>query len=321
MKAIRIHQRGAPEVMCLEEIDTPTPQEGQVLIQVAVAGVNYADVGQRKGTYPNLVALPTTLGSEVAGTVVACGPGVTAPPVGARVVSLVEGGYAEYAVAEAKRVIPLPEGISFAQATPIPIQGQTAYLLLEKAARLRPGERILIHAASGGVGSLAAQLASHFGAGAIIGTANTPEKLEFIRALGVHAAINTDEADWVEQVMHATQGQGVHVILDSIGGSTAQQSLACLAPFGRMVVFGSLSDAPTPMIAQMLIPRCQAIIGYNTVIQPLEDQMRVSQDLLRLMASGQVRVMLDRSFSLADAPAAHRAIEGNTTLGKVVLTL
>ncbi|MDQ6643567.1 MAG: alcohol dehydrogenase catalytic domain-containing protein [Chloroflexota bacterium] len=194
MKAIRIHVRGEPDVMTLEEIGTPVPREGEVLIKVAVAGVNYSDVGQRKGNYPNLVELPTTLGNEVAGTIVAQGPGVSVPALGTRVVSLVDDGYAEYAVARAQMVIPLLDEITYSQAVVLPIQGQTAYLLLQKAARLQKGERILIHAASGGVGSLAVQLARILGADMIIGAAHTPDKLEFIRSLGADVAINTRQS-------------------------------------------------------------------------------------------------------------------------------
>lgn len=197
--------------------------------------LNYSDIGQRKGNYPNLVALPATLGNEVAGTIVAIGPNVTTSELGTRVVSLVESGYAEYAVAYARNVIPLPDEVSYSQAIVLPIQGQTAYLLLDKAAHFQKGERILIHAASGGV--------------------------------------------------------------------------------------GSLSDEATPFVTQMLIPKCFTVSGYNTVVQPLEDQMRASQALLHLIAAGQIKVILDQSFPLAEAAAAHLMIEEKKTRGKVLLTI
>lgn len=321
MKAIRIHQRGEPEVMKLEELDMPVPAEGELLIKVAVAGINYSDIGQRNGKYPNLVALPTTLGNEVGGTIVAHGPGVTTPAIGTRVVSLVNGGYAEYALAQVSNVVPIPDEVPFTQAIVLPIQGQTSYLLLEKAARFQKGERILMHAASGGVGSLVVQLAKALGAGMIIGTANSPEKLDFIRSLDADGAINTNDDNWIEQVMQATQGKGVDVVLDSIGGRIGQQSIACLALFGRMVVFGSLSNEVTPFVTQMLIPKCQAISGYNTVVQNHEDQMRASQALLEAMATGQLKVMVDRTYPLAEVRAAHQVIEENKTQGKVLLTV
>ncbi|MBA2393383.1 MAG: zinc-binding dehydrogenase [Ktedonobacteraceae bacterium] len=321
MKAVRIHERGATDVMKFEEIETPVPGAGEVLIKVAVAGISYSDIGQRKGTYPNLVELPMTLGNEVAGTVVARGPGVVDPMVGTRIVSLVDGGYAEYAIARANQVMPILDGVSFAQATVIPIQGQTAYLLLDKAAQLRQGESILIHASSGGVGSLAVQLAQSKGASLIIGSTSSHEKLDFVRSLGVQAVINTNDDTWVEQVMQTTHGHGVNVVLDALGGSSSQQSIASLAPFGRMVVFGSLSDEPTMMVAQQLISKCLTLVGYNTLIQPLEDQMRAGQAIMRGIARDQLKVTVRHSFPLEKVAAAHQAIEDKQTYGKVVLTM
>ena len=321
MKAVRIHQRGGTEVLKLEEVATPVPQQGEVLIQVAVAGVNYADVGQRQGNYPNLAELPLTLGSEVAGTVVKCGPGVDTSLDGRRVVSLVNAGYAEFALAKAEEVIPILDGVSFAQATVIPVQGQTAYLLLDKATRQQQDERVLVHAAAGGVGSLAVQLAKSMGASMVIGTTTSQSKLGFIRDLGADVAVTTKEASWIGQVMQATRGQGVDIILDPIGGEFGQQNIACLAPFGRIVVYGSLSGGVTPFVTQMLIPKCQSIIGYNTVIQSHEDRMRASQALMQMIASGQLHIFVDHSFPLTDVAAAHKELEENKTMGKVVLTV
>lgn len=321
MKAVRIHQRGGTEVLKLEDIATPVPQQGEVLIQVAVAGVNYADVGQRQGNYPNLAELPLTLGSEVAGTVVKTGPGVDASLEGHRVVALVDAGYAEFALAKAEEIIPIIDGVSFAQATVIPVQGQTAYLLLDKATRLRQGERVLVHAAAGGVGSLAVQLAKIMGASMVIGTTTSKSKLDFIRDLGADVAVTTNEASWIGQVMQATRGQGVDIILDPIGGEFGQQNIACLALFGRIVVYGSLSGGVTPFVTQMLIPKCQSIIGYNTVIQSLEDRMRASQALMQAIASGQLKTFVDHSFPLAEVAAAHKMLEENKATGKVVLTV
>ncbi len=195
MKAIRIHQRGGTEVMRLEETAVPSPGAGEVLIKVAVAGVNLSDLGQRRGDYPNLVPLPTTLGSEVAGIIVGRGADVTAPHEGERVVALAQGGYAEYALAPAAQVMTIPEGVSFAQATMVPIQGETAYLLLDKAAHLQHGARVLVHAAAGGVGSLAVQLARLLGAGMVIGTVRDAEKLGYISELGADIAVNTSDAN------------------------------------------------------------------------------------------------------------------------------
>ncbi len=321
MQAVRIYQRGGTEVMKLEEVERPVPGEGQVLIKVAAAGINYSDIGQRTGKYPNLRELPITLGDEVAGTIVAAGAQVTNLSEGARVVSLVEGGYAEYAVADARMVVPIPDEVSFVQATMIPIQGQTAYLLLHKAARFQSGERIMIHAAAGGVGTLVVQLARMLGASMIIGTTSHAEKLDSIRQLGCDLAINTSEPAWMEQVMQATRGQGVDVVLEAVGGEIGQKSIFCLAPFGRLVAFGSLSGDVTPLVAQMLIPKCQTVTGYNTLVQPLEDKLRASHALLQAIATGQLRVVIEKTFPLAEVASAHRLIEEGKTRGKVVLTV
>ena len=321
MKAIRVHQRGGLDAMNIEEVMRPTPGNGQVLIKVAAAGVNFADIGQRDGNYQNLAPLPLTLGFEAAGVIEEVGADVSTVSKGTRVVSLVDGGYAEYAVADAALVIPLPDEVSFAAAVAVPVQGQTAYLALEKAARLQQGERVLIHSAAGGVGTLAIQLAKLMGANMVIGTTTSADKEAFIRAQGADAVVRTHEKNWVEQVMQATQGQGVDIVLETVGGEIGQQSLGCLAPNGRMVVYGTLTGTVTPVVTQMLIPKCLSIIGYNTNIQSLADQMRASHALLRYIASGQIHVTVDDTFPLTEAAVAHKAISEHKTRGKVVLTV
>ena len=321
MKAIRVHQRGGLDKMNVEEVECPTPASDQVLIKVAAAGVNFADIGQRDGSYPNLAPLPLTLGFEVAGVIEEVGAAVSTLSKGARVVSLVNAGYAEYAVADAALVLPLPDEVSFAAAVAVPVQGQTAYLVLEKAARLQKGERVLIHSAAGGVGTLAIQLAKIMGASLVIGTTTSANKEEFIRTQGADAVVRINEKNWVEQVLRATQGQGVDIVLETIGGAIGQQSLACLAPNGRMVVYGTITGAVTPLVTQMLIPKCLSIIGYNTNIQSLADQMRASHALLGYIASGQVKVTVEDTFPFTEAAVAHKAIEENKTRGKVVLAV
>ncbi len=321
MKAIRVHQRGGLDAMQVEEIERPTPDKGQVLIKVAVAGVNFADLGQRDGSYPNLAPLPLTLGFEVAGIIEEVGADVSTLSKGIRVVSLVNGGYAEYAVADAALVIPLPDAVSFAAAVAVPVQGQTAFLALEKAARLQHGERVLIHSAAGGVGTLAIQLAKLMGASMVIGTTTNVSKEAFIRAQGANVVILTNEKNWVEQVIQATDGQGVDIVLETIGGEIGQQSLGCLAVNGRMVVYGTLTGAVTPVVTQMLLPKCLSIIGYNTNIQSLADQKRASNALLRYIASEAIRVTVDDSFPLTAAASAHKAISEHKTRGKVILTV
>ncbi|GCE17325.1 quinone oxidoreductase family protein [Dictyobacter kobayashii] len=319
MKAIRIQERGAIDVMKVTEIERPQPAQGQVLIKVAVAGINYADIGQRTGAYPYLMPLPLTLGFEAAGVIEEVGAGVSELSLGTRVVSLVDGGYAEYALANATDIIVLPEAVSFAEAVMIPVQGQTAYLALQ-AARLHQGDQVLVHSAAGGVGSIAIQLAKLLGASTVIGTTTSAEKVEYIRSLGADVVINTKDASWVEQVLQATGGRGVDVLLETIGGEIGQQSLGCIAPFGRMMVYGTLTGAPTLFAAQALTGKCISVIGYNTNIQSLADQMHASHELLKYISSKQLHVIHDSAFPLDRAVEAHQAIQAGKTRGKVILT-
>jgi NADPH2:quinone reductase len=322
MKAIRIHETGGPEVMHLEEIETPTPKAGEILIKVAAAGINYADLAQRAGAYLTATRTPLTLGGEVAGTVAATGPGVTTPVVGTRVASISQhGGYAEYAIAQANMVIPIPPGLDFTHAAAFPIQSITAYQLLHESARIQPGESVLVHAAAGGVGTLAIQLAKLMGAGTVIGTASNAEKLDLIRRLGAGVAINYTEQNWVEQVKNATGGKGVDIILEMVGGQIAEQSLQCLAPFGRMVVFGAASGQITQFSGIQLMYKNQAIIGYWLLSQTSRPE-RIAQAIMELMqylSNGKLEIIVGQTFPLEQAAEAHRAIAERKTTGKVVL--
>jgi NADPH2:quinone reductase len=321
MKAIRIHETGGPEVMHLEEIETPTPKDGEMLIKVAAASINYADLAQRAGAYLTRTRTPMTLGVEVAGTVAALGPGVSSPAEGTRVVATCQGGYAEYAIAQANMVIPIPPGIDFAHAAALPVQGITAYQLLRESAHIQPGESVLVHAAAGGVGTLAVQLAKLMGAGPVIGTASNAGKLDLIRRLGADVAINYTEHNWVEQVKNATDGKGVDIILEMVGGQIAEQNLQCLAPFGRMVVYGAASGQIVQFSGIQLMYKNQAIIGYWLASQ-LRRPDRIAQAVMELMqyvANGKLEIVVGQTFPLAEAAEAHQAIAERKTKGKVVL--
>lgn len=323
MKAIRIQEVGGPEVMHLEDIATPTPKEGEVLIQVAAAGINYADLAQRQGAYLTRTRTPLTLGMEVAGTVAAVGAGVAFPTVGMRVVAFGDGGYAEYTLASASTVIPIPENLDFIHAAAFPVQGLTAYQLLRESAHIRSGESVLVHAAAGGVGTLAVQLAKLMGAGTVVGTASNAAKLDLVRSLGADAAINYTEANWVEQVQQATQGNGADIILEMVGGDIAEQSLQCLAPFGRMVVFGAASGQMVQFSGIQLMYKNQAIIGYwLTAWMSRPDRIAAAaQELMGYLAQGKLNIIVGQTFPLAQAAEAHKAIAARKTTGKVVLTV
>lgn len=323
MKAIRINETGGPEVMHVEEVETPTPREGEVLVKVAAAGINFADLAQRQGAYLTRTRTPTTLGFEFAGTVEALGPGVTSPVVGTRVVAFGDGGYAEYAIASVASVVPIPPNLDFAHAAAVLVQGITAYQLLRESARIERGESVLVHAAAGGVGTLAVQLAKLMGAGTVVGTASNRGKLELVRRLGADAAINYTEADWVEQVKKATEGKGADIILEMVGGEIAEQSLQCLAPYGRMVIYGAASGQIAQFTGIQLMYKNQAIIGYWLTSQ-LSRTHRVAMAMMEIMqylASGKLEIIVGQTFPLTEAAAAHRAIADRKTMGKVVLVV
>src|SRR5258706_14995424 len=310
MKAIRINETGGPEVMHLEEIETPVPKGGQALIKVAAAGINFADWAQRRGAYLTRTRPPMTMGVEFAGTVAALGPGVSTPAVGTRVAGVGEGGYAEYAIAQASSLIPIPSNLDFVHAAAFPVQGLTAYQLLRESARLQPGESVLMQAAAGGEGTLAVQLAKLMGAGTVVGTASNPDKLALVRPLGADVAINYTEADCVEQVKQATDGQGIHIILETVGGSIAEQSLHCLAPFGRMVIFGAASGHIAQFTGIQLMYKNQAIIGYwlASQLQHTERIAAAVMGLMQYLVSGKLEIVVGPTFPLADAEQAHKAI-------------
>lgn len=321
MKAIRFHAHGDPSVLRYEEAPTPEPGPGEVLVQVAAAGINYADLLQRQGVYPITGDLPAILGFEVAGTVVAHGADVSAPAIGTRVLAgLGGGGYAEYVVAPAPAVVPLPDSLGFPEAAALFLQGLTAYGLLQDAGRLQSGETVLVHSAAGGVGSLAVQLARLLGAGRVIGTASNAEKLDLVRRLGADAAVNYSQPGWVEQVLAATDEQGADIVLDAVGGEIGAQSLALLGRGGRLVVYGAASGQPTLVPAQQLSFKGQSVIGYSmgALMTPAQIAAR-ARELLGFVAAQRLKLIVGQTYPLRDAALAHQAMAERRTTGKLVL--
>ncbi len=323
MKAIRINETGDADVMRLEEIEKPTPKAGEVLIKIAAAGINYADLSQRQGMYLTRTHTPMTMGFEIAGTVEALGPDVTAPQVGSRVVALTPGGYAEYTTAVANTVIPIPDTLDFNSAAAFPVQGITAYQLLRESTHLQAGESVLVHAAAGGVGTLAIQLAKLMGAKTVIGTASSAKKLELVRELGADVAINYKEADWAEQVKKATDNKGPDVILEMVGGDIAEKSLQILAPFGRMVVYGAAGGQMVQFSGIQLMYKNQSVVGYwlTAWMSRPDKTAEAAKELMQYLASGKLRIIVGHTFPLENAVEAHKTIAERKTTGKVVLTV
>lgn len=316
MKAVRLHETGGADVLHVEEIDRPQPGAGEVLIRTAVAGVNYADVMLRNGNYLSKPTLPFTPGFEVAGVVESVGAGVEHLRAGQRVMAtLAGGGYAEYAVADAVRVVPLPDSLDFGQATALLVQGLTALGLLQG---LRAGQTVLVHAAAGGVGSLLVQLAKQRGA-RVIGTASTAAKLETVAQLGADATINYTGADWAEQVLAATGGKGVDLLIEMVGGEIGARNVELLAAGATMIVYGAASGEDFQISALGLLGKNLTVRGYTLYSESPETLAEFTRELTAHVEAGRLRITV-REFPLAEAAAAHRAIEGRQTTGKVVLT-
>lgn len=328
MKAIQFSETGKPEVLQLVDLETPQPSDNQVLVKVAAVGVNFGETMQRAGTYPILLPLPVIPGSEVAGTIAALGSAVSGLPIGTRVAAMIPtqiGGYAQYCVVDAKDVIPLSDEIDFPEATALLSQGLTAYYLLNFATKLKPGDSVLIHAAAGGVGSIAVQLAKIMGARKVIGTASSKHKLDLLQNLGADIGINYTQANWVEEIKEATNNHGVDIILDSVGGQISKQSFQCLAPFGRMIVYGALSLQIADFTAQQIMQLVygnQVIAGF-ALPNLIAAQPKLAQEgfraLLEYFTNGKLNIVVRNTFPLAEARIAHKQIEERQTTGKVVL--
>lgn len=322
MKIIRYDEYGGPEV--LHVVDAPVPQvgPGEALVRVEAVGLNFADTMQRRNAYPQPTPLPAFPGGEIAGTVEAVGEVVTAVAPGHRVMAVIDGGaYAEYAIAPAGMVFPLPPGLSDGQALALQVQGLTAYLLLTEAARLRPGESVLVHSAAGGVGSLAVQLAKILGAKSVIATASSAEKLDFARSLGADDAVDYTAPDWSRQVKDASGGAGVDIVLDAVGGDIFRRSFECLGPFGRLITYGNAGGEPSVVDTRQLTVPNQSVTGfylggYMGRPQLIQDAYGV---LLGNAVSGALMAHVGAVFPLEQAAEAHRRIEARQTTGKVIL--
>ena len=320
MKAIRMHATGGIEVLRVEDVPVPAPGAGQVVIRVEAAGVNFADVYQRKGLYP--APLPFTLGREAAGVVERVGEGVTTCRVGDRVVSEnVAGGYAEYAVAAADRVVPIPDGVSSKVAAAVILQGITAHYLALSTYPLRSGDTCLIHAAAGGVGLLLCQIARRLGA-RVIGTVSTAEKARLAREAGAHEVILYNDENFQEATKRITGGAGVQVVYDSVGRTTFLEGLDCLVPRGMMVLYGQSSGPVAPLDPQVLNQKGSLFLTRPTInhyLRTRAELLRRSEDLFGWVGDGSLSVRIGRELPLDRAAEAHAELEGRRTTGKVLL--
>lgn len=320
MHAVRVHAPGPADALTHETVPVPQPGPGEALVRVEAAGVNFIDVYKRTGLYP--VALPATLGEEGAGTVEAPGEGVTSVKTGDRVAwAGTLGSYAEFAVVPASKLVAVPDGIAMTTAAALMLQGMTAHYLATSTYPLRRGDTCLIHAAAGGVGLLLVQLARRAGA-RVIGTAGTEAKAALARKAGADHVILYTREDFVAETKRLTGGRGVQVVYDSVGRSTFPGGLDVLAPRGLMVLFGQSSGVVEPIDPQVLNRKGSLFLTRPKLADhtatPAELRAR-SDDLFAWVAAGSLTVRIGAEFPLAEAASAHRALEGRTTTGKVLL--
>jgi NADPH2:quinone reductase len=320
MHAIRVSQPGGPEALEYQDIPTPEPGTGQALVQVKAIGVNFIDVYHRTGRYP--LQFPITLGQEGAGVVAAVGPGVTDFEPGDRVAWVLQmGSYAEYAVLPTAKLIPVPLGVEDQIAAAGVLQGLTAHYLVMDTYPLKPGDVALIHAAAGGVGLLLTQLAKQQGA-RVIATVSTEEKARLAREAGADEIILYTQQDFEAETKRLTDGQGVHVVYDSVGKTTFEKGLNCLRPRGYMVLFGG-SSGPAPMIDPItLMNKGSLFLTRPTLGHYVPDRaalLKRASDVFNRIATAKLQVWIGATYPLKDAAQAHRDLEARLTTGKVLL--
>ncbi|MDQ1689787.1 MAG: NADPH:quinone reductase [Frankiaceae bacterium] len=313
MRAIQITEFGGPEVLQLVELPDPDVPEGFVGIEVSAAGVNYADTHQTEDSYLAKQTLPLIPGGEAVGRT----------SDGRRVVALLSGGgYAQKAVAHPSAAFDVPDEVSDGQALSLVLQGLTAWHLLRTSTRMQPGESVVVHAAAGGVGTIAIQLAKAWGAGRVIACASSPDKRELALSLGADVAVDPAEPDLKTALREANGGAPVDVVLEMVGGTVFDQSLAALAPFGRMATFGMAGRTPpSPINAGELMGRSRAVIGFWLVhCFGRPEMMQVPMaELLSMVAAGSLSPVLGGSYPLAEARAAHEDLRARRSVGKLVL--
>jgi NADPH2:quinone reductase len=312
MRAVQIEEFGGPEVLQVVDAPEPEPGEGEVLIEVSRAGMNFADTHQRENSYLARYETPLILGGEVAGTTTD----------GRRVVALVpSGGYAEYAVAHEAGVYEIPDGLDEGAALALLIQGLTAWHLYRTCARVSAGESVVVVSGAGGVGSLAVQLGKPFGAGRVIATASTEEKRSLALSLGADAAVDPAAEDLTAELIAANDGEKVDAVFEMSGGRVFEAAIEALAPFGRIVAYGIAGREPNTVETGRLMRKSRAVIGFwlmhclgrrDMMEEPLAD-------LFARAARGELKPQIGETYALSDVRQAHEDIQGRRTSGKLLL--
>lgn len=328
MKAIQFRRFGGPEVLEYIDMATPAPGFGEVLIHASAIGVNFPDIRERLGVYNRSetlvggITLPHVPGLQVVGRVSMLGEGVEPALIGRKVMALMpRGAYAQHVIARADLLVTLSESADDVAMAALPCQGVTAYLALHTCGRLQAGENVLIQGAAGGVGSLAVQIAKAMGASLVIGTASTPDRRAFVRTLGADHAISYDSPEWPQQIRALTQGRGVDVILESIGGEIFDQNFECLALLGRCVLVGSTRGPGEAFAPRRLMAKAQTLAGiYLPTFFTRAERVREALHFLADgVADGRIKPAVGATLALSDAAHAHALLERREVQGVIVL--
>lgn len=324
MKAIRVEQTGGPDVLQLQDVPRPEAGDNQALVKVHAAGLNFVEVYHRRGSAPPPGGLPFIVGQEGSGVVEALGPGAEGVKVGDRVAwAGVTGSYAEYVAAPTDRLIPLSDGVDFIQGAALALQGMTAHYLLHSAHHTQPGEVVLVHAAAGGVGQLAVQIAKLRGA-RVIGTVSSEAKARHAREAGADEVIDYTKSDFAAEAKRLTDGQGVDLVLDAVGKTTFLKSLEALRVRGHLVVYGQASGPPDPFPPlQLQRDGAKTITGTSLIFftRTREEMLERANAVFGWLREGKLKVQIGGVYPLAQASEAQRALESRETTGKLVLTI
>ncbi|MCC6699411.1 MAG: NADPH:quinone oxidoreductase family protein [Candidatus Hydrogenedentes bacterium] len=320
MKTVVVTRFGGPEVLEVRDVPIPEPGPGQVRIKVHASGLNYADIMQREGLYPNGPKPPFGAGFEVAGTIDAAGSPDCPWPIGTGVMGFCENGYSEFAIAPAARLMPKPEELDFAQAAAIPCQYLTAYHALLTLGGLREGQTVLLQAAAGGLGVFMVQIARNLGA-TIIGTCSTDEKCDLIQSLGCTHPVNYTKRDFAAEVKQITKGAGCDLVVESVGGNVFDKSLRCLKSRGRLITLGAASRQPASVSAIQLLAANWTVSGFHLsgYANDMEAMGKAIGDLATWLSSGKLTVLAQHRFALEQAADAQQFISDRKSTGKVVL--
>jgi len=320
MRSIFVTELGGPEVLALRDVPVPEPAEHQALVRVHAAGINYADIMQRVGLYPNGPQPPYPAGFEICGVIEKLGENPGPWRAGDAVMGFCMGGYSEYALADTRALMPKPAGVDFIHGAAIPCQYLTAYHVLLTLGRLQPGQTVLLQAAAGGLGVFMVQIARNIGA-RIIGTCSSEEKIALLRRLGCQHPVNYNEADFEEEVRAITEGAGCDLAVETVGGQVFDKTVRCMRTRGHLIVVGAASGKPRGIQAMLLLVNNLTVsgfhlMGYSTDTAAMANAQR---DLEQWLAEGRLEIVVNHTYPLEQAADAHRLISERKTSGKVVL--